>query len=116
TANFSAKGISLSTFTYMKERRANPRKQVDIYFNKFIEGYPYLCRCLDLSPGGALVETFAEPQAAVERFPIELRLTSEDESMWVWVRHQRTVGTRQALQFVSVSEPVRRKLEQRLAA
>ncbi len=104
------------TFAYMNERRANPRQRVDIFFNKFIEGYPYLCRCLDLSPGGALVETFAEPAAGLERFPIELRLTEDDEPVWIWAKRQRCMGSRQALQFVSLGEPVRRKLQRRLQA
>jgi PilZ domain len=87
---------------------------MDLYFNKFLQGYPYLCRAVDLSVGGILVETFAEPEFPVDRFPLELRLPDESDALWVWARHVRREGTRQALEFVSLSKPASQKLSRYL--
>lgn len=95
----------------MKERRSKCRKSLDVYFNKFISGLPYLCRCIDMSPGGVLVETYAEPDVEHERFQVELRLPGDDESLWLWARRTRVSGTQQALQFVSPSRAVVRRIE-----
>jgi hypothetical protein len=87
-----------------------------MYFNKFLSGYPYLCRCLDLSTGGALVETYAEPEVASDKFPIELRLPGDRESLWLWARRTRVSGSRQAFTFVNPSASVTRRLRRCLAA
>lgn len=100
----------------MSERRITERQPLDLYFNKFLHGYPYLCRAVDLSIGGILVETFAEPDLRLERFPLELRLPDDSEACWVWARPVRREGTRQAMQFVSLSKPVRAKLERYLGS
>ena len=83
---------------------------MDLYFNKFLHGYPYLCRAVDISSAGILVETFAEPEFPAERFPLELRLPEDSESIWVWARPVRRQGTQQALEFVSLSKPASQKL------
>ena len=98
----------------MQERRAQARKPFDIYFNKFLNGYPFLCRCLDLSVGGALVETYAEPDVDVGRFPVELRLPGDAASIWLWARRIRVTGTRQAFAFVNTSPAIARRLARRL--
>jgi PilZ domain len=84
---------------------------MDLYFNKFLQGYPYLCRAVDISRTGILVETFAEPDLATDRFPLELRLPEDTDAVWIWARHVRREGTRQALEFVSLSKPALRKLD-----
>lgn len=99
----------------MKERRSKNRQYLDIYFNKFISGFPYLCRCVDMSATGVLIETYAEPDANHERFQVELRLPGDDESLWLWARRTRVNGTRQALQFMSPSKAVVRRIEACLA-
>jgi hypothetical protein len=95
----------------MKERRSKNRKYLDVYFNKFISGFPYLCRCIDMSSGGVLVETYAEPDVDHERFQVELRLPGDDESLWLWARRTRVSGKRQALEFVTPSRAVVRRIE-----
>lgn len=99
----------------MLERRSCERKPFDVYFNKFLDGYPYLCRGVDVSEKGILVETFAEPNVDAERFPLELRLPEDDETLWLWARRVRRDGTRQALEFVSISPPAQRKLNDLLS-
>lgn len=87
-----------------------------MYFNKFLSGYPYLCRCVDLSLGGVLVDTYAEPETTPERFPIELRLPGDKDSVWLWARRTRVTGSRQAFAFVNLSAAATRRLRRCLAA
>jgi hypothetical protein len=100
----------------MPERRAQARKPVDMYFNKFLSGYPYLCRCVDISPGGALVETYAEPASDQERFPVELRFPGDKDSLWLWARRTRVEGSKQAFTFVNLAPSTARRLKRRLSA
>lgn len=100
----------------MSERRAQARKGVDMYFNKFLSGYPYLCRCVDLSLGGVLVETYAEPDVTPDRFPIELRLPGDKDSVWLWARRTRVSGSQQAFAFVNLSTAATRRLRRCLVA
>jgi hypothetical protein len=34
------------------ERRADPRREIDVLMNRFLNGYPYLCRASDISRTG----------------------------------------------------------------
>jgi hypothetical protein len=96
----------------MLDRRITIRKPLDVFLNKFIQGYPYLCRTVDVSTTGVLVETYSEPEVGEDRFPLELRLPNEDEALWLWVHRVRSSGKYQALEFVSASPPVRRRIEE----
>src|SRR5690606_6252244 len=99
------------TLAYMEERRSKSRKAIDLYFNKFISGFPYLCRCIDISSAGVLVETYAEPKVEHERFQVELRLPGDEESLWLWARRTRVNGTRHAFEFMNPSKAVVRRIE-----
>lgn len=94
----------------MTERRAARRRPIDVFFNKFLDGYPYLCRTIDISEKGALVETYAEPDREVARVPLELRFPGDGDSLWLWARTARHVGRYQAFEFVSVPNGARRHL------
>ena len=43
------------------ERRRADRVRVDVLANRFLDGYPYLCRLTDISAGGARVDRLNEP-------------------------------------------------------
>jgi hypothetical protein len=94
----------------MSDRRQAPRRPVDIFFNKFLDGYPYLCRAVDVSRAGVLVETYSEPEVDADQFPVELRFPDDSETLWLWARRVRREGTREALEFVSMSDPARQRL------
>jgi hypothetical protein len=100
----------------MSERRTSTRRPLNFYFNKFLHGYPYLCRTVDLSTAGILVETFTEPEYSSEAVPLELRLPNDVDSIWVMARPVRRIGTRQALEFQGLSKAARHKLERCLQA
>lgn len=84
----------------MSERRRHTRKPVDLFFNKFLNGHPYLCRAVDLSEKGLLAVTYTEPDVAAESFPLELRLPGQKRSLWMWARTVRRSPKRHAIEFL----------------
>ena len=86
----------------MKERRSSKRARVDLLFNKFIDGYPYTCRVLDLGMGGMLVRRINERDPNSKRYPLELALPGFDDPLWIWSRPVWSEGDRQALRFVAM--------------
>jgi hypothetical protein len=47
----------------MPDRRHNRRLPVDLLVNRFLDGYPYLCRVTDISRSGMRVVPLIEPSA-----------------------------------------------------
>jgi len=88
----------------MHERRRFRRKAVDVFLNKFIGGYPHLCRVVDISQGGVQLVGVNEPDTRMESFPLELRLPGDSQTFWLWARRVAREGRRQMLEFVNVSE------------
>src|SRR5262245_24828369 len=99
----------------MIERRHAARKSVDLFFNKYLMGHPYLCRTIDLSHRGAQVLTYSEPQSELESFSLELRFPQSSESVWVWARSIWQSKGRQALEFVRFERAGQRQLRYFLA-
>lgn len=98
----------------MNERRNCNRKNLDLFFNKFLNGHPYLCRTLDVSPAGLLAVTYTEPDTQAESFPVELRLPNSHESLWLWAKTVRWTGRQQAMKFVRVGRRDRARLRAEL--
>ena len=100
------------------DRRLSPRTRVDLLYNKYIDGYPHLCRTIDVSPGGLLLERVSEPTVEREFYPVEIGLLDprEDviERMWLWAQQVWSDGERQALRFVGHEERDERKLRKLL--
>ena len=94
----------------MDERRRSERLNLDLFFNKFLNGHPYLCRTLDVSPSGILATTFTEPTRQPERFPVELRMPESNESIWLWAKSVRRSGHQQAMTFEKLGRKDRAKL------
>jgi hypothetical protein len=46
------------------ERRSHRRTPLDVLANRFLEGYPYLCRATDISPEGMCLLRLHEPAGA----------------------------------------------------
>jgi len=84
------------------ERRSSQRKPIDLYLNKYIHGYPYACRAVDISHGGILVECINEPKHDRKFYPIELGIPGVADRVWVWTRSVWTRGRTQALRFVAM--------------
>ena len=107
------------------DRRSTPRVRVDLFFNKYIDGYPHLCRALDVSDTGLLLERVNEPNVERAMYPVEIGLMETVEQagdggvdgepvlgdrLWLWAKQVWSEGGRQALTFVGVEDRDRAKL------
>jgi hypothetical protein len=64
----------------LEERRGDSRKKVDLLLNRFLNGYPYLCRATDISRSGIrLVPILHEPEPRPRYVGIQLQLPGSDE-------------------------------------
>lgn len=101
--------------TSSHERRLDRRTNVDLFVNKYVDGYPYLCSALDISWSGIRLETAFGPELHREFYPIELGLPESDRAIWVWTRPVWTAKRQQALRFVGMDAPDSRTLARYLA-
>jgi len=99
----------------MSERRENPRKPVEVFFNKYVGGYPHLCRALDISRTGVQAVNLGQPETHMQSFSLELRLPGEKGTFWLWARRVRSEGRREALEFVATSPEDEHRLERFVA-
>ncbi len=100
----------------MSERRSAPRQALDIFFNKYLDGQPHLCRSLDLSVDGMRALRVSEPDSSLSAFPVELRLPGDAESLWIWAEAVRVGASEQALHFVGIDASDRSRISRYLAA
>ena len=84
------------------ERRSSKRARVDLLINKYIDGYPYACRAIDISKGGVMVERMREPKHDRKFYPVEIGVPGTNERIWAWTRQVRAEGRNQALRFVAM--------------
>lgn len=99
----------------VNERRITDRAPIDLFLNKYIDGYPYLCRAKNLSWGGLLVETQVEPAHKREFFSLEIELPGFAERLWLWTRPVWTRGRMQAHRIVGIDTRDEAMLAQYLA-
>lgn len=84
------------------ERRLSKRTPVDLMINKYIDGYPYACRAVDISKGGMLIERIREPKHCHDYYPVEIAVPGACDRIWAWTRQIHEKGHRQALRFVAI--------------
>jgi hypothetical protein len=100
------------------DRRQTPRTRVDLLFNKYIDGYPHICRTIDVSPTGLLLERVSEPAVEREFYPVEIGVLDPKgdliERLWIWAQQVWSNGERQALKFVGLEDRDRRRLRKLL--
>jgi len=70
--------------------------------NKYIDGYPYACRAVDISKRGILVERIREPKHGHTYYPVEIAIPGAWDRIWAWTRQVHAKGRRQALRFVAM--------------
>ncbi|MCA9628103.1 MAG: PilZ domain-containing protein [Myxococcales bacterium] len=100
----------------MSERRASTRRPLDVYFNKYLDGQPHLCRSVDLSRTGMRALRLSEPNTSLDAFPVELQLPGDPESLWIWARAVRSDAADQGLEFVGIDAADRQRIDRFLAA
>jgi hypothetical protein len=100
------------------ERRAAPRRSVDVYFNKYIDGQPFVCEAIELSTTGMLVRKIHEPDAPRACYAVEIASMSEsgEERIWLCATPVWSDGKVEALGFVGQSERDRERLARLLDA
>ncbi|GAC1353152.1 MAG: hypothetical protein NVSMB1_23560 [Polyangiales bacterium] len=103
-----------------RDRRKAQRTRVDLLFNKYIDGYPHICRTIDVSEGGLLLERVSEPSVQREFYPVEIGLLEPNsdrapERLWLWAKQVWSKGSFQALRVIGVDERDRSKLVKLLA-
>jgi hypothetical protein len=116
----------------LADRRAAPRSRSAVYFNKYIDGQPYLCEALELSTSGMLVRRVHEPDAPRACYAVELALVDvrgsgaasgpspqtpvEGDRLWLCASSVWSDGELEALRFVAQSDDDRRRMERLIAA
>jgi hypothetical protein len=99
------------------DRRAAPRRSAQVYFNKYIDGQPYLCETVDISESGMLLRRVGEPDASRACYAVELAagpLSPGDERIWLCASPVWQSGEMEALRFVGSSERDRALLREML--
>lgn len=61
------------------DRRNEERAPVDLLINRFLNGYPYLCRATDISRTGMRVVPILEPTEAPRFMGLQFQLPGMDE-------------------------------------
>jgi hypothetical protein len=88
------------------ERRYGLRRPLHgILLNKYVGGFPYAVRLLDISETGARVRCLLEPDPPRNegeeppRVALELEVPGTGDRLWLWAREIWRDGKRQALAF-----------------
>jgi hypothetical protein len=61
------------------ERRTNRRAPIDVFANRFLDGYPYLCRASDISRHGMRLHRFNEPEVRNRYVGLQFQLPGSPE-------------------------------------
>jgi hypothetical protein len=56
------------------ERRADPRREIDLLMNRFLNGYPYLCRASDISRTGMRIHPVSGASSATRFVGLQFQL------------------------------------------
>jgi hypothetical protein len=61
------------------DRRATERIPLDVLANRFLDGYPYLCRATDISRHGMRLRRFNEPTSNSQFVGLQFQLPGSDD-------------------------------------
>jgi hypothetical protein len=82
------------------DRRLARRAPIDVLANRFLDGYPYLCRATDISRGGLRLYRFNQPDSSSRFVGLQFQLPGCDEVLTASGEivsengDERTVGVR----------------------
>ena len=65
--------------SHANDRRNNDRKPVDLLINRFLNGYPYMCRATDISRSGMRIVPMLEPTDAPRFMGLQFQLPGIDD-------------------------------------
>jgi hypothetical protein len=94
------------------DRRRAPRRAVQLYFNKYIDGSPYACEALELSTSGMLLRKISEPDVIRDAYAVEIgpEYALPEERLWLYATLAWSFGPYEAIGFVGPSRENRRRL------
>jgi hypothetical protein len=61
------------------DRRANPRRGIDVLMNQFLNGYPYLCRATDISRTGMRIRPMSNGLGGTRFVGLQFQLPGSDD-------------------------------------
>ncbi len=61
------------------DRRGDDRRPVDLLINRFLNGYPYMCRATDISRSGMRIVPMLEPTEAPKFMGLQFQLPGIDD-------------------------------------
>ena len=64
--------------TETSDRRSDDRRPVDLLINRFLNGYPYMCRATDISRSGMRLVPMLEPTEAPKFMGLQFQLPGTD--------------------------------------
>lgn len=67
------------TSTETLDRRSDDRRPVDLLINRFLNGYPYMCRATDLSRSGMRIVPMLEPTEAPRYMGLQFQLPGTED-------------------------------------
>ena len=62
-----------------RDRRHDDRRSVDLLINRFLNGYPYMCRATDISRSGMRLVPMLEPTEAPRFMGLQFQLPGSDD-------------------------------------
>jgi hypothetical protein len=65
--------------TSNRDRRGEERREVDLLINRFLNGYPYLCRATNISRTGMRVVPLHEPAVETHFMGLQFQLPGSEE-------------------------------------
>jgi PilZ domain len=65
--------------TESRDRRGEARRKVDFLINRFLNGYPYLCRATNISRTGIRVVPLHDPAVATQFMGLQFQLPGSEE-------------------------------------
>lgn len=68
-----------SNQTSTQDRRNDDRRPVDVLINRFLNGYPYMCRATDISRSGMRIVPMLEPTEAPKFMGLQFQLPGMDD-------------------------------------
>jgi hypothetical protein len=75
----SRRSSSSSRSSRPSDRRAAKRIPLDVLANRFLDGYPYLCRTTDISRQGMRLRRFNEPTSHSQFVGLQFQLPGSDD-------------------------------------
>jgi len=88
-----------------RDRRGERRRKVDLLVNRFLNGYPYLCRATNISRTGIRVVPLGEPAATTRFMGLQFQLPGSEEIVTASGEAVFASGSRGPVGFASPACP-----------